>query len=213
MKTKLISNNSRKLIIFLSGWGCDDVQFQNMTSKSDVFLCWDYSDLDFDFNFERYETIDLITYSAGVFVGGLLKDKLPKINKKVAINGNLKMFDKYFGIPKNVLDVMYGLNLDNYMDFRRTYLVISDEELEYFNKNSSVRTFESCNIELEKLQEYYIAAPDVQFEYDKVILSDSDKIFNPQHQVEYYKDKYILLENHAHNVFATFRDFDEIVEV
>jgi malonyl-CoA O-methyltransferase/biotin synthesis protein BioG len=212
MKTKLISKNSSKLIIFLSGWGCDDVQFQNMTSKSDVFLCWDYSDLDFDFNFDKYETIDLIAYSAGVFVGGLIKDKLPKLNKRVAINGNLKMFDKYFGIPKNVLDLMSGLNLDNYMDFRRNYLVISDEELEYFNKNSSIRTFESCSFELKKLQEYYSNADNLQFEYDKAILSDSDKIFNPQHQIEYYKDEYILLKNRAHDIFFTFKDFDEIVD-
>jgi hypothetical protein len=213
MKTKLISNNSKNLILFLSGWGCDDVQFQNMTSKNDVLLCWDYSDLDFNFNFDNYETVDLIAYSAGVFVAGLIKDKLPKLNKKIAINGNLKMFDEYFGIPKTVLNIMYGLNLENYMEFRKKYLVFSNEELKYFNENSSVRTFESCNLELEKLQEYYSNTDNLQFEYDKAILSDSDKIFTPQHQIEYYKDKYILLKSHAHNVFYTFRTFDEILEM
>jgi biotin synthesis protein BioG len=213
MKTKLISNNSKNLIIFLSGWGCDDVQFQNTTSKNDVLLCWDYSDLDFNFDFDKYKTIDLIAYSAGVFVAGLIKENLPKLNKKIAINGNLKMFDKYFGIPKTVLDIMYGLNLDNYMEFRKKYLVFSDEELKYFNENSSIRTFKSCSFELEKLQEYYSQATDLQFEYDKAILSDNDKIFTPKHQFEYYKGKYVLLKSHAHNVFNTFKTFDEILEI
>ena len=36
MKIKLINNNSSELIIFLSGWGCDDIQFESMTSSKDV---------------------------------------------------------------------------------------------------------------------------------------------------------------------------------
>lgn len=33
------------------------------------------------------------------------------------------------------------------------------------------------------------------------ILSDNDKIFIPAHQQEYYKGKYKILKNSAHNVF------------
>ncbi len=51
MKTKLVSNNSARLVVFLTGWGGDDVQFKQMTGTSDVLVCWDYSDLGFEFNF------------------------------------------------------------------------------------------------------------------------------------------------------------------
>ena len=211
MKTKLVSNNSDRLVVFLTGWGCDDVQFKQMTGTSDVLLCWDYSDLGFEFDFSGYKTVDLIAYSAGVFVGGLIEEKLPKLSLKIAINGNPKMFDGYFGIPKEVLAVMRNLNLDNFMDFRREYLVTSEKELEEFCKNSSLRTFESCDEELDSLKKYSLTdyAP---IDFDVAILSDSDKIFIPKHQTEYFDGKYILLKGFGHNVFSLFTDYDEIIK-
>mgnify|MGYP004627497003 CR=1 FL=1 len=211
MKTKLIENNSTDLVIFLAGWGCDDVQFKNITCTKNLLLCWDYFDLEFDFNFSSYKQIDLIAYSAGVFVSGLIQGKLPKLNSKIAINGNVKIFDEYFGISKFALGFMHNLNLDNYMDFRRKFLVNSEEELKDFNKNSSVRTFESCENELKALQNYY-AKYKPTFKYDVAILSENDKVFVPNHQKEYYKNKYVELKNNAHNVFYTFKSFDSIID-
>jgi biotin synthesis protein BioG len=197
----------------MTGWGCDDIQFKNLISQNDILLCWDYSDLNFDIDFEKYNQIYLIAYSAGVFVAGLIKDKLPKINKKVAINGNIKMFDEYFGINRDALEIMHNLNLNNYMSFRRDYLVFNDNEFEYFNQNSSIRTFESCEQELNKLEQYYKLNNKVFFEYDSAILSDNDKIFNPERQKKYYKGKYKLLENHAHDIFAELKNLDEIIQM
>lgn len=211
MKTKLLKNNSTDLIIFLAGWGCDDVQFKNIKCSKDLLLCWDYSVLDFDFNFTPYKNIDLISYSAGVFVIGLIQSKLPKLNYKIAINGNLKIFDEYFGISEPALNFMQNLNLNNYMDFRRKFLVNSEEELEDFNKNSSIRTFESCDDELKALQNYY-AEYKPNFDFDIAILSENDKVFTPSHQKKYYNNKYIELKNNAHNVFYTFNTFDSIID-
>jgi biotin synthesis protein BioG len=211
MKTKFISNNSKDLTVFLTGWGCDNIQFKNYTSSNNLLLCWDYSDLDFEFDFTEYNNIYLIAYSAGVFVAGLIQDKLPKFTKTIAINGNPKMLDKYYGISEDALRFMHNLNLDNYMDFRRNYLVFNEKELEYFNKNTSVRSFESCEEELNKLNEYYNSNTKNEFKFDTVILSDSDKIFNPQHQIEYFKDNYVLLKNQAHHIFPMFKSFDEII--
>jgi hypothetical protein len=212
MKTKLISNNSQNLIIFMSGWGCDDTQFKTLSSRSDILLCWDYSDLNFDIDMiKTYCHVDLIAYSAGVFVSGLIKNKFPKIDRKIAINGNLKIFDEYFGIRQEALKIMHNLDLSNYIDFRKDFLVFSDDELDYFNKNSSVRTFESCENELKALETYYKDNKNLVFDYDKAILSDSDKIFNPQRQKEYYKGDFVLLKNKAHDIFSEFSDLDKIL--
>lgn len=211
MKTKFIKNNSIDLVIFLAGWGCDDIQLKNITCSKNLLLCWDYSDLEFDFDFSSYKQVDLIAYSAGVFVSGVIQNKLPKLNSKIAVNGNVKIFDEYFGISKLALNFMHNLNLDNYMDFRRKFLVNSEEELEDFNKNSPVRTFESCENELNALQNYY-AKDKPTFDYDVAILSENDKIFVPSHQKEYYKNKYVELKNNAHNIFYTFKTFDSIID-
>lgn len=210
MKTKLIKNNSDELIVFLSGWGCDEHSYSDMKSSRDVLICWDYTSLDFEFNFEDYKTICLIAYSAGVFVSGLIKDKLPKFSYKIAVNGNPKLFDNKYGISKNIVDIFKGLNLENYMDFRLKYLVRNSEELEFFNSHQPHRTFESCFRELDKLENYYADNYKI-VDFDKIILSDEDKIFQLDFQKEYYKGKYKILNNAAHDVFYVFRNFDDIL--
>ena len=210
MKQKLIKNSADELIIFLSGWGCDDIQFQNMKSSKDVLICWDYINTDFDFNFSGYKKYYLIAYSAGVFMAGLIKDKLPETELKIVINGNPLLTDEYFGIPKNIRQIFKDLNINNYMDFRKKYLVMNPQELDFFNENASRRTFESCLEEINML-EGYAAENIIPLDFDFAILSDNDKIFIPSHQREYYKGKYKILKNSAHNVFYYFRNFDDIL--
>ena len=211
MNTKFIKNNSDELIIFFTGWGCDDIQFLNIKTSKNLLLIWDYTELnDFNHDFSKYKKNYLITYSAGVFASNLFKNKLPKLDKKIAISGNPLIFDEYFGISKETLRVMKSLNLDNYMDFRRKYLVYDDEQLEIFNQNASQRTFESCDNELSKLEEYYKTNFE-KIEFDKAIIGEFDKIFNPEHQKEYYKDKIRFVKNSGHNVFYYFTNLDDIL--
>ena len=89
MQTKLIQNNSKNLIIFLTGWGCDSDQFKFMYSKeNDVLIVYDYSNLDFDIDISNYNKYYLVSFSAGVFVAGMIRNILPKFEKTIAINGN-----------------------------------------------------------------------------------------------------------------------------
>lgn len=210
MKQKFINNNSDELIIFLSGWGCDDKQFKNMKSSKDLLIFWDYTNLDFNFDFNGYKKYYLIAYSAGVFVAGLIQDKLPQNALKIAINGNPLLIDEYYGIPKHIRQIFKDLNLDNYMDFRKNYLVFDNNELEFFNQNASERTFESCFDEINKLEDYATNNNKI-LNFDHVILSDNDKIFTPSHQQEYFQGKFKLLKNSAHNVFYYFQNFDDII--
>ena len=64
MQTKLIQNNSKNLIIFLTGWGCDSDQFKFMYSKeNDVLIVYDYSNLDFDIDISNYNKYYLVSFS------------------------------------------------------------------------------------------------------------------------------------------------------
>lgn len=210
MKTKLIENDSNDLVVFLTGWGCDDNQFKNFLSSKNLLLCWDYCTLDFEFDFGKYNKVSLLTYSAGVTIACLLKDKFPKFDKTVAVNGNPLMTDKKFGISKEIIDLMLNLNLDNCMEFISTYLVSSEQEMKKFLSTPSYRPFESSKQEIIKLQEYC----NLKFEpikFDKVILSDNDKVFNPNTQQEYFKDNFVLLKNASHHTpFLRFGSVDEL---
>ena len=140
----------------------------------------------------------------------LLQDKLPEFDKKVAVNGNPLMTDKKFGISKKIIDLMLNLNLDNCMDFISTCLVHDEQELKKFLSAPSYRPFESSKQEIIKLQEY-CNLKFTPIEFDKVILSDNDKVFNPVTQQEYFKDNFVLLKNASHHTpFLRFSSVDEI---
>ena len=214
MKTKLIKNNNKNLITFLTGWGCDDNQFKFMRAKNyDVLICYDYTDFDLDFNFSKYKNHYLITFSAGVFVAGAIKDKLPIFKKTIAINGNPLAYDEYFGLRKEIVEIFYGVTKENALDFRRKYLVFDDEEYKLINKNQSHRSFESCKEELVSLQKLSFLEPE-PIKFDTVILSDSDKIFYPNRQKEYWEpvSNCFYLKNSAHFPFFKLNNYDEIVE-
>ena len=62
MKSKLLINNhSKELIIFMSGWGCDDKQFAGITSTKDLVIFYDYGDLKIDFDFWFLSKIGVIS--------------------------------------------------------------------------------------------------------------------------------------------------------
>lgn len=68
MKQYLINNISDSLLIFFTGWGCDEYEFKHLKSSSDVLVLYDYSDLDLNFDFSKYKNFDLIAFSAGVLL-------------------------------------------------------------------------------------------------------------------------------------------------
>ncbi|MCM1265899.1 MAG: DUF452 family protein [Candidatus Gastranaerophilales bacterium] len=214
MQAEFINNNSRDIIIFLTGWGCDARQFRFMKSEqNDILILYDYTDLEWDFDFSKYKNISLIAFSAGVYVGGLIYEKLPKLTKSIAINGNPLAYDDYFGLRKEIKDVFQGVSSETALSFRRKYMVISDDEYNLFNRYHPCRTYESCKTELKSLAEYYNNSKAMN--YDVAILSKKDKIFDTNRQNEYWKNRSrcVYLEDSAHFPFFTLNDFDEIIKL
>ncbi len=216
MKSKLlINNNSENLLIFASGWGCDDVQFQEMNcSNADVLILWDYEDFDLDFDFSKYKNFDLLCYSAGVFVAGIIENRLPKLNRKVAINGNPEFIDEHFGVTRQIRKIFRNINDSNVIDFCREYLSYDENGLEILKLHSSMRSFDSCNKELDFLERVAAIGNYPRMVFDRVYLSADDKIFNHEAQLEYYyktKAEIVVIKSANHNIFysryCSFNDF------
>ncbi|MCR5265197.1 MAG: DUF452 family protein [Cyanobacteria bacterium RUI128] len=215
MQTKLVENNSKKLTIFLTGWGCDADQFRFMKSEdSDILICYDYTNLDIAFDFSKYDEFNLISFSAGVCISGLIKDKLPKFNKKISINGNPLAYNQYYGLRKEIIDVFEGVTQSNALDFRRQFLVYDDEEFRKFNANQSHRSFESSLTELVSLKSYDNESVE-PMKFDTAVLSEDDKIFFYNRQIEYWSDKAkcVTLHEAAHFPFFRLDNFDKILEL
>lgn len=207
------NNDSRDLIVFFSGWGCDYNQFADLHDLKDVLILYDYQDLELDFDFSGYENIYVIAYSAGVFIASIFADKLPNVRQKVAVCGNPYLFDEKIGISRENILVFKGITLDNYLDFRRKYMVVTDEEYERYNRLESLRTIESCAKEMRALQKLYAKYKDsINPQFDKAIAADKDLIFNIEAQKEFYKEKLRIIKNAKHHIFFGFRGFEDILD-
>ncbi|MBR1915745.1 MAG: DUF452 family protein [Alphaproteobacteria bacterium] len=208
------NNKSKELIIFFSGWGCDYNQFGNLHDCKDVLILYDYQDLGLEFDFCKHKNIYIIAYSAGVFVSSVLGSQIPNVRKKIAVCGNPYLFDEKLGISQKNIQVFKNITLDNYLDFRRKYMVFTDEEYERYNKLESLRTIESCEKELEALQKMYAEYKDkINPKFDKAIMAENDLIFNIAFQKDFYKNKLQIIANAKHHIFFHFNSFEEMLDI
>ena len=205
-------NGSKDLIVFFAGWGCDQNQFSNLCDHKDVVILYDYQNLNLNFDFTKYENIYVIAYSAGVFIASIFADKLPNIRQKVALCGNPYLFDNKLGISQDNIQVFREITLDNYLEFRKKYMVFNDEEYERYNKCVSLRTIESCEKELNALEKMYAEQKkQINPVFDKAIVAENDLIFDIHAQKDFYKDKLQIIKNTKHHIFFHFSSFEDIL--
>ncbi len=211
MKKYLINNNSDTLIILFTGWGCDEYGFRHLKTNSDVLILYDYTDLNLDFDFSKYKKIDLIAFSAGVFVASIMKYDF-KIEKKIAMDGNPYLFDEKLGLSKEIQDVLKNITEENAESFARNYLVKTNEEWENFHP--SKRTLESCREEFDSLRKIYNNNfKDIKNIYDCAIVGEEDPIFNVNAQKEFYGKNLKIIKQAKHNLFFRIKDYDQILNL
>ncbi len=211
MKKYLINNSSDTLIILFTGWGCDEYGFRHLKTNSDVLILYDYTDLIMDFDFSKYKKIDLIAFSAGVFVASIMKYDF-KIEKKIAMDGNPYLFDEKLGLSKEIQDVLKNITEENAESFARNYLVKTNEEWENFHP--SKRTLESCREEFDSLRKIYNNNfKDIKNIYDCAIVGEEDPIFNVNSQKEFYGKNLKIIKQAKHNLFFRIKEYEQILNL
>lgn len=212
MRKVLIDNEAQNLIVFFAGWGCDEKQFVNLKdAKSNVLILFDYQNLELNFDFAKYNKMSLIAYSAGVFVASIMGNKLPRFEKKIAVCGNPYLFDEKWGLNKKTVEMLEKIDLNNYLDFRREYMVETDEEYEEYNRLQSLRSIESCQQELDKLKYFYETNKSkIKSEFDGVLLAENDRLFRLEAQLEFYKNKAKVIPMTRHHIFFMFTSFEQM---
>lgn len=212
MKTHFKNNGSKSLIVFFCGWAMDEKPFEILESAdSDVLFVFDYSTLDLNFNFSKYDKKVLIAFSYGVFIAAIAD--LPDFDYKIAINGTLKPIDKEFGIVPKIFDLtLQSIDEDSMLKF---YSRMFDNNLddEYFKEHLPQRNSSDCKIELAQIKKYYEENPDKNYKYDKVIISDKDKIILAKNQLNYWQGADIKRVDASHFIFYKFNNFDEIINL
>lgn len=208
MKQHFIDNNSDTLLLFFTGWGCDEYEFEHIKSNTDVLILYDYTDLNFNFDFSKYKKFDLMAFSAGVFIASIMNFNF-KINKKIAISGNPYLFDEYYGLSSKMQDLLYNITEETAEDFAKNYLVKTDEE--WRNFHPSRRTLESCRTEFDSLKKIYNDNKHkIKDIYDFTLFGEDDHVFNITVQKEFFKEKVRIIKNARHNPFFRIETFEQI---
>lgn len=211
MKKYLIHKNSDTLLIFFTGWGCDEYEFEHLEANSDVLLLYDYTDLNLDFDFSKYKNFDLIAFSAGVLVASIMDFDF-EINKKIAIDGNPYLFDDYFGLSNEIQDILYNITEANAEEFARNYLVKTDDEWKNFHP--SKRTLESCQKEFDCLKEIYKnQKQNIKDIYNFALAGSDDLIFNISAQQEFYGNRLNIINNARHNPFFRIKKYEQLLDL
>lgn len=211
MKQFFIDNSSNSLIIFFTGWGCDEYEFEHLKAKSDVLILYDYTNLKLDFDFSEYKEFYLIAFSAGVFIASLFNFDF-KINKKIAVDGNPHLFDEHFGLSKEIQHVLYNVSEETADDFAKNYLVKTKNEIEKFHH--SKRTIDSCKHEFEILKKLYKTKKhDIKDIYDIALIGDCDTIFNITAQKEFYGNKLHIIKDCRHNPFFKIEYYEQLIDI
>lgn len=209
----LNKQNNNKLIIFFTGWSFDEKPFEFLECNDyDVLILFDYNSLDLP-DIPKYDKYYLISWSMGVFCAYLVKDKLPKFSKKLAINGTLYPVDDELGIPQKpfILTLRHaekGLQGKFYQNIFQ-----SKDEYEKYAQTPVQRTIENRVSELNNLYER-IKNTRLNYDnyYDKALISSEDKIIPTQNQKNFW-NKYLnpqIIES-GHFPYYNFKNWNEIL--
>lgn len=209
----LNKQNNNKLIIFFTGWSFDYKPFEFLNCKDfDVLIIYDYNDLDLP-QIPEYKEYFLISWSMGVYTSYLLKDKLPKFTKKIAINGTPFPVNDEYGIPLKpfILTLRHaktGLEGKFYQN-----IFNSEDEYTQYTKTQVERTIENRVSELNNLYSK-IKSTEISYQnyFDTAIISNNDKIIPTKNQINFWEGKAeIKTVESGHFLYYNFTSWNEIL--
>lgn len=206
MKYKWLSKqNNSKLIIFFNGLGMDENAVRHLdTEDYDVVMFYDYNDLETDFDFSALNTYrekNLVAWSMGVMIAtNFFSNSLCELSRATAINGTLKPIDTKFGINPKIYDLtIRGFNSEK-------FILNMLDKVEPADDIKPNREFENQKNELITIKNY---SAKEGFEYNKVLISDNDKIIPTKSQCAYWNIEANLKSGHY--PFHLFRKWSEIL--
>lgn len=188
MQKKFISRQCgcRRLLLIYAGWGMDWRPFRELSLPGyDIMVLWDYRDLTFNWKpLMAYDEVCLVAWSMGVFAASVtIHELLPRITKRIAINGTLDPIHDSKGIPSVIYHgTINALSPSTLRKFYRRMCMNADE-FEAFRANQPKRTIAELSEELRAIETHYIFhVPQVR-EWDLAVVSRHDAIFPTQNQV------------------------------
>ena len=205
MKYKWLNKqNNKKIIVFFNGWGMDDNVVKHLDCQDyDVLMFYDYNILDTNFEFESlnsYSKTYLISWSMGVMIASKYSEFMPSLTYSIAINGTLKPINIEYGIHPKI----YDLTIKGFNEIGKKRFISS-----MFNNNQEL----DCSRELENQHSELIALKNYKsnenFQYNKIYISNDDRIIPTKSQVAFWGIEPNLKSGHC--PFFNFKKWSELL--
>ena len=177
------------LLLFFAGWGAEPGMFKydeltDGSGTSDVMMCWDYRDLDFDAGMlEGYSTTRVLAWSMGVWVAGQVLSGLDMApGYRVAVNGTPFPIHDSLGIPEAVFDGTLAMLSERNLNKFRRRMCGSAEAFERLMSCSLSRTLEEQREELDALGKAVRGSRPRPFAWTHAVAGLEDMIFPAANQ-------------------------------
>lgn len=203
----LNKQNNNKLIVFFNGWGMDEKIISNIGYEDyDVLTFYDYRTFEnINFDFSSYNEKILIAWSMGVYVCNYFYEQFKNFDKFIAVNGTQKPIDDDFGIPK----MIYNLTVDNFNELSCS---------KFMKKiSTTVNLKDYCSRNLDELKQELISIRDLKVEklidFNKVILSEKDRIFPYKNMVNFWNKQNVEITNleSSHYIFDMYKNWSDLL--
>lgn len=191
----------------------DEKPFEPLLNNRDILFVSDSSELNFNLanncDFDKYEKLILIAFSAGVFMASYLQDILPIFDLKIAVNGTLNMLDEQQGVPQAIFTEMENLTVENALEFREK-ITDNETDLDLFNKYQPSSSLESSINELKMFKKNFSTPKN--FDFNKIIIGKNDIIFPTKNQLRAWDNHKTICETTGgYFPFYEISSLDEII--
>ncbi|EXI62415.1 hypothetical protein MHD_09730 [Mannheimia granulomatis] len=180
---------SSNLVVYVAGWGTPlaAVEHLALPENHDLLICYDYQDLQLDFQFSDYDCIHLVAWSMGVWVANQVMPPIP-LASATAINGTALPYDDKFGIPKAVFKgTLESLNEANRIKFE--HRMCHDKTLfEHYQNLPKPRPLAEIQQELAALYQLINDEQEPKtLAWTHAIIGTQDRIFPTANQLAYWQ--------------------------
>lgn len=216
MRYQHIARQQRKLLVYFSGWGTpiSIAKSLELPNDFDLLICYDYRDLNLEFDFSGYQEIYVVAWSLGVWVAERVLHAIP-LTYAVAINGTGAPKHDQFGILTAVFDgTLSSLSEENLVKFERR--MCGKIALENYRLLPEKRDFAEVKQELVHLNDCIMQDNRTGLlVWQKAIIGNKDKIIPTQNQLEYWQNQpqtKIQLIDAEHYLFNHFSGWQKLLE-
>ena len=224
MKTALIRTQAEQqpnLLVYFAGWGTPLSAVSHLTVPKDyeLLICYDYQNLQLDFDFSPYADIRLVAWSMGVWVANQTMQNVP-LRSATAVNGTGQPCHDEFGIPCEIFrGTLAGLDEANRTKFERR--ICGDKQtFAYYQQLPEQRQFPEIHAELTALYAMMQHSDRAEIPWTHAVIAKQDRIFPAANQLAYWQARQVQTQSQtqlhccdgAHYVFLHYFRWAELWE-